>query len=209
MQQTQNQEKQNAGNQDASCCVVEVSAGSKVALANSDALDSQFNDLCCLTAVGSRGVSGADDITGVELETLKLASANRLGMPAAGCCGGPNADSLASGRDGQRVASADVFDLSQGNNCCEQGVDNFDALVKNEQLRANHQQPNNCCDQDSKGNVRNLNSFAEEEDLHQKQQNHEAGSCCQNDAASGSENHQVRHPLSFAGLSLTAVEERK
>ncbi len=209
MQHTQNQEQQNAGNQNASCCVVEASAGAQVAIANSDALDAQFNDLCCLTTVSSGRVAGADDIAGAELKTLEFASANRLGMPAAGCCGGPNADSLSSGGDGQRVASANVFDLAQGNNCCEQGIDNLDALVENEKFRANQQQPNNCCDQDSKGNVRNLNSFAEEKDLHQKEQNHETGSCCQKDAASGPENHQVRHPLSFADLSLTAVEERK
>jgi hypothetical protein len=87
VQDTKNQEQRDAGNQSASCCVIESSAGAQVANLGANALDAQLDDLCCLTRVASGRIARANDGASVELETLELTGSNRSGVPAAALAG--------------------------------------------------------------------------------------------------------------------------
>lgn len=209
MQPTKNHESHQANRKYHSSWVIEASASPSKAELTVHGLDSQLNNLCCSSRVGSRGVARANVRTRFEFEPFEFISANRFEMESTGCRCSPNAYPFASGDDREGVTSANVLNFIERNNDCSEWIDDLDSFIKNEQLGFDENQPHESRKKNDENDAGKRKIGIEEQNLDKKQQEKNAGNCCQNDGASRSKNSQVRHSISFAGLSLTPAEERK
>jgi hypothetical protein len=131
-------------------------------------------------------------------------------MVPAGCCGGPSANSLGRGHQGERVANIDVVDKLPAQGVTNQGIGHGNAFIEDGDLGSNKDQVG----AQAYGNSPDRSANSVLQIVDKPKSNAQAGShqiddCCKNVAADRPKNLNVIHETIIAGNAAGDSAGRK
>ena len=207
-----NHQSSNHGQQQ-NCCSdsVDLNLGSDAMdVACCEGFESDSAELSGLTARGARAFAGANLTLVAKSVALELGLVNGSAVVSTGCCGGPSANSLGRGNQGERVANIDVVNQLPAQGVTNQGIGDDDSLVKDGHFGSDENQMST----DADGNRPDRAANSVLQIVGKPKSNAQAGShqiddCCKNVAADRPKNLNIIHETIIAGNAAGDSAGRK
>ncbi len=195
------------------CCSesVELNLGSSALnVACCEGVESNSAELSSLTTRGAGAFAGANLTLVAKSVPLELGLMNRSAVVSTGCCGGPSANSLGRGHQGESVANIDVIDELPAERVTHQGISDGHTFIEDGDLGSNEDQMS----ANANGNGPDRAANGTLQIVGKPQGNDQAGShqvddCCKNVAADRPKNLNVIHETIIAGNAVGDSAGRK
>ena len=207
-----NHQSGNHGQQQ-NCCSegVELNLGSgALNVACCESVESNSAELSGLTTRGAGAFAGANLTLVAKPVSLELGLVNGSAMVSAGCCGGPSANSLGRGHQGQRITNIDVVDQLPTQGVTNQGIGHGDAFIEDGDLGSNKDQVGaNAYGYRPDRAANSVLQIVGKPKSNAHAGGHQIDDCCKNVAADRSKNLNVIHETIIAGNAAGDSAGRK